>query len=28
IRQNVTEDDLQLLFTNTGGTVKAFKFFQ
>ncbi|KAF7199200.1 transcript variant X5, partial [Nothobranchius furzeri] len=27
IRQNVTEDDLQLLFTNTGGTVKAFKFF-
>uniref|UniRef100_A0A8C6MGH6 Polypyrimidine tract binding protein 2b n=1 Tax=Nothobranchius furzeri TaxID=105023 RepID=A0A8C6MGH6_NOTFU len=28
IPQNVTEDDLQLLFTNTGGTVKAFKFFQ
>ncbi|XP_054607357.1 polypyrimidine tract-binding protein 2 isoform X3 [Nothobranchius furzeri] len=27
IPQNVTEDDLQLLFTNTGGTVKAFKFF-
>uniref|UniRef100_A0A1A7XNM1 Polypyrimidine tract binding protein 2a n=2 Tax=Iconisemion striatum TaxID=60296 RepID=A0A1A7XNM1_9TELE len=28
IPQNVTEDDLELLFTNTGGTVKAFKFFQ
>eukprot|EP00066_Takifugu_rubripes_P030760 XP_011620026.1 PREDICTED: polypyrimidine tract-binding protein 2-like [Takifugu rubripes] len=28
IPQNVTEDDLRLLFSNTGGTVKAFKFFQ
>uniref|UniRef100_A0A672G5D6 Polypyrimidine tract binding protein 2 n=1 Tax=Salarias fasciatus TaxID=181472 RepID=A0A672G5D6_SALFA len=24
----VTEDDLRLLFSNAGGTVKAFKFFQ
>lgn len=24
----MTEDDLRLLFSNTGGTVKAFKFFQ
>uniref|UniRef100_A0AAX7SG25 RRM domain-containing protein n=1 Tax=Astatotilapia calliptera TaxID=8154 RepID=A0AAX7SG25_ASTCA len=28
IPQDVTEDDLRLLFSNTGGTVKAFKFFQ
>ncbi|XP_023696044.1 polypyrimidine tract-binding protein 2-like isoform X1 [Paramormyrops kingsleyae] len=28
IPQNVTEDDLRLLFSNSGGTVKAFKFFQ
>ncbi|XP_017289485.2 polypyrimidine tract-binding protein 2 isoform X3 [Kryptolebias marmoratus] len=28
IPQTVTEEDLQLLFSNTGGTVKAFKFFQ
>lgn len=27
-RQDVTEDDLRLLFSNAGGTVKAFKFFQ
>lgn len=27
-RQDVTEDNLRLLFSNTGGTVKAFKFFQ
>lgn len=26
--QDVTEDDLRLLFSNAGGTVKAFKFFQ
>lgn len=24
----MTEDDLRLLFSNAGGTVKAFKFFQ
>lgn len=24
----MTEEDLRLLFSNTGGTVKAFKFFQ
>ncbi|XP_077592698.1 polypyrimidine tract-binding protein 2-like isoform X2 [Stigmatopora nigra] len=28
IPQDVTEDDLRLLFSNGGGTVKAFKFFQ
>ncbi|KAM9331878.1 polypyrimidine tract-binding protein 2 isoform 2-T2 [Pholidichthys leucotaenia] len=28
VPQDVTEDDLRLLFSNTGGTVKAFKFFQ
>ncbi|XP_008305626.1 polypyrimidine tract-binding protein 2 isoform X1 [Cynoglossus semilaevis] len=28
IPQDVTEDDLRLLFSNTGGSVKAFKFFQ
>uniref|UniRef100_A0A7N8X147 Polypyrimidine tract-binding protein 2-like n=1 Tax=Mastacembelus armatus TaxID=205130 RepID=A0A7N8X147_9TELE len=28
IRDGVGEDDLRLLFSNTGGTVKAFKFFQ
>uniref|UniRef100_A0A7N6AM15 RRM domain-containing protein n=1 Tax=Anabas testudineus TaxID=64144 RepID=A0A7N6AM15_ANATE len=28
IPQDVTEDDLRLLFSNSGGTVKAFKFFQ
>uniref|UniRef100_A0A6I8SR64 Polypyrimidine tract binding protein 2 n=1 Tax=Xenopus tropicalis TaxID=8364 RepID=A0A6I8SR64_XENTR len=28
IPQNITEDDLRTLFTNTGGNVKAFKFFQ
>ncbi|XP_061094154.1 polypyrimidine tract-binding protein 2 isoform X2 [Conger conger] len=28
IPQDVTEEDLRLLFSNTGGTVKAFKFFQ
>uniref|UniRef100_A0A3B5A6T9 Polypyrimidine tract-binding protein 2-like n=1 Tax=Stegastes partitus TaxID=144197 RepID=A0A3B5A6T9_9TELE len=28
IPQDVTEDDLRLLFSNAGGTVKAFKFFQ
>ncbi|XP_069823824.1 polypyrimidine tract-binding protein 2 isoform X2 [Dendropsophus ebraccatus] len=28
IPQTITEDDLRTLFTNTGGTVKAFKFFQ
>ncbi|CAL8292057.1 unnamed protein product [Lota lota] len=28
IPQDVSEDDLRLLFTNGGGTVKAFKFFQ
>ncbi|XP_026147759.1 polypyrimidine tract-binding protein 2 isoform X2 [Mastacembelus armatus] len=28
IPQDVTEDDLRLLFSDTGGTVKAFKFFQ
>lgn len=28
ISQDVTEDDLRLLFSNAGGTVKAFKFFQ
>ncbi|TNN29351.1 Polypyrimidine tract-binding protein 2 [Liparis tanakae] len=27
-RQDVTEEDLRLLFQNAGGTVKAFKFFQ
>lgn len=27
-RQDVTEDDLRLLFSNSGSTVKAFKFFQ
>lgn len=27
-RQDVVEEDLRLLFANTGGTVKAFKFFQ
>lgn len=24
----MSEEDLRLLFSNTGGTVKAFKFFQ
>ncbi|KAM8882672.1 polypyrimidine tract-binding protein 2-like isoform 2-T2 [Synchiropus picturatus] len=28
IPQDVGEDDLRLLFSNSGGTVKAFKFFQ
>uniref|UniRef100_A0A8C5BFC4 Polypyrimidine tract-binding protein 2-like n=1 Tax=Gadus morhua TaxID=8049 RepID=A0A8C5BFC4_GADMO len=28
IPQDVSEDDLRLLFTNGGGAVKAFKFFQ
>lgn len=28
IPDNVTEEDLRLLFSNSGGTVKAFKFFQ
>ncbi|XP_051983946.1 polypyrimidine tract-binding protein 2-like isoform X1 [Xyrauchen texanus] len=28
IPENVTEEDLRLLFSNAGGTVKAFKFFQ
>lgn len=28
ISQDMTEEDLRLLFSNTGGTVKAFKFFQ
>uniref|UniRef100_A0A8C0YRY3 Polypyrimidine tract binding protein 2b n=1 Tax=Cyprinus carpio carpio TaxID=630221 RepID=A0A8C0YRY3_CYPCA len=28
IPENVTEEDLRLLFSNSGGTVKAFKFFQ
>ncbi|XP_069497631.1 polypyrimidine tract-binding protein 2 isoform X2 [Ambystoma mexicanum] len=28
IPTTVSEDDLRTLFTNTGGTVKAFKFFQ
>ncbi|XP_064416092.1 polypyrimidine tract-binding protein 2 isoform X3 [Latimeria chalumnae] len=28
IPPSVTEDDLRTLFANTGGTVKAFKFFQ
>ncbi|XP_039646853.1 polypyrimidine tract-binding protein 2-like [Perca fluviatilis] len=28
VPQDVTEDDLRLLFSNAGGTVKAFKFFQ
>ncbi|CAL8311002.1 unnamed protein product [Merluccius merluccius] len=28
IPQDVSEDDLRLLFSNGGGTVKAFKFFQ
>uniref|UniRef100_A0A673BV83 Polypyrimidine tract-binding protein 2-like n=1 Tax=Sphaeramia orbicularis TaxID=375764 RepID=A0A673BV83_9TELE len=28
IRDAVGEDDLRLLFSNSGGTVKAFKFFQ
>ncbi|CAN9506020.1 unnamed protein product [Ophioblennius macclurei] len=28
IPQDVTEEDLRLLFSNAGGTVKAFKFFQ
>ncbi|XP_034038469.1 polypyrimidine tract-binding protein 2-like isoform X2 [Thalassophryne amazonica] len=28
IREGVGEDDLRLLFSNSGGTVKAFKFFQ
>uniref|UniRef100_A0AAX7UIW1 RRM domain-containing protein n=1 Tax=Astatotilapia calliptera TaxID=8154 RepID=A0AAX7UIW1_ASTCA len=28
IRDGVGEDDLRLLFSNSGGTVKAFKFFQ
>ncbi|XP_012988589.1 polypyrimidine tract-binding protein 2b isoform X5 [Esox lucius] len=27
-RDDVTEEDLRLLFSNAGGTVKAFKFFQ
>ena len=27
-RDGVGEDDLRLLFSNSGGTVKAFKFFQ
>ncbi|KAM4534474.1 polypyrimidine tract-binding protein 2-like isoform 2-T2 [Odontesthes bonariensis] len=28
VPQDGTEEDLRLLFSNTGGTVKAFKFFQ
>ncbi|RVE59114.1 hypothetical protein OJAV_G00201430 [Oryzias javanicus] len=28
VPQDVAEEDLRLLFSNTGGTVKAFKFFQ
>lgn len=28
VREDVTEEDLRLLFSNSGGTVKAFKFFQ
>ncbi|TSK34836.1 Polypyrimidine tract-binding protein 2 [Bagarius yarrelli] len=28
IPQDITEDDIRVLFTNSGGTVKAFKFFQ
>uniref|UniRef100_A0A8C9TZI6 Polypyrimidine tract binding protein 2 n=2 Tax=Scleropages formosus TaxID=113540 RepID=A0A8C9TZI6_SCLFO len=28
IPQDITEDDLRALFSNSGGTVKAFKFFQ
>ncbi|XP_062847500.1 polypyrimidine tract-binding protein 2 isoform X1 [Trichomycterus rosablanca] len=28
IPQDITEEDLRVLFTNSGGTVKAFKFFQ
>lgn len=28
IPQDMAEEDLRLLFSNTGGTVKAFKFFQ
>ncbi|KAK3572074.1 hypothetical protein QTP86_022301 [Hemibagrus guttatus] len=28
IPQDITEDDLRVLFSNSGGTVKAFKFFQ
>ncbi|NP_001315358.1 uncharacterized protein LOC541437 [Danio rerio] len=28
IPQDVTEEDLRVLFSNSGGTVKAFKFFQ
>ncbi|XP_056289930.1 polypyrimidine tract-binding protein 2-like isoform X1 [Pseudoliparis swirei] len=28
VPQDVTEEDLRLLFQNAGGTVKAFKFFQ
>ncbi|KAM8930591.1 polypyrimidine tract-binding protein 2 [Pelodytes ibericus] len=28
IPQSITEEDLRTLFTNTGGNVKAFKFFQ
>uniref|UniRef100_A0A668AFC8 Polypyrimidine tract binding protein 2b n=1 Tax=Myripristis murdjan TaxID=586833 RepID=A0A668AFC8_9TELE len=28
IPEGVTEEDLRLLFSNNGGTVKAFKFFQ
>ncbi|XP_033007470.1 polypyrimidine tract-binding protein 2 isoform X4 [Lacerta agilis] len=28
IPPSVSEDDLRMLFANTGGTVKAFKFFQ
>ncbi|KAG9264795.1 polypyrimidine tract-binding protein 2b isoform X1 [Astyanax mexicanus] len=28
VRDDVTEEDLRLLFSNSGGTVKAFKFFQ
>lgn len=27
-REDVTEEDLRQLFSNAGGTVKAFKFFQ
>ncbi|KAL2085580.1 hypothetical protein ACEWY4_018900 [Coilia grayii] len=28
IPEDITEDDLRVLFSNSGGTVKAFKFFQ
>uniref|UniRef100_A0A8C1GA69 Polypyrimidine tract binding protein 2a n=1 Tax=Cyprinus carpio TaxID=7962 RepID=A0A8C1GA69_CYPCA len=28
IPQDITEEDLRVLFSNSGGTVKAFKFFQ